>query len=213
MTSMTIGQLVTLLFGAGRATYPELNKQWITASFRIGGLLPKSLMMVTIQRLGEVDLVCRALENELQKNPAPEGEMDFRPNYLHVLSEWWVGSAYAVCFAIKDRNLRTDDLFLNLANDLRMIRVQTEKYEIPSDQNLKQPLPLFHAVDADENKPAIVYDKNDPLRAHIARSAVSNRSSLMWEVLDIVQMNTRWLERLELSERFLRLVHDEAVNS
>jgi hypothetical protein len=72
-------------------------------SFRVGSRLPQSLLSVSIQRLGEVDLVCKALEKELVEQPPKDGELDFRPNYLAVLSEWWIGSAYAICFILKDR--------------------------------------------------------------------------------------------------------------
>jgi hypothetical protein len=88
--------------------------------------IPASLAIVSIQRVGELDLVCRALEDELTQSPPKEGEVDLRDNYLMVLSELWIGAAYAICFALSDRKLRLDEPdFVSLAEDLRLIRVQT----------------------------------------------------------------------------------------
>lgn len=96
--------------------------------------------MVSIQRTGELDLVCRALEDELAQFPPKDGEMDLRDNYLMMFSELWIGAAYAICFALKGRKLRSDEPdFVRLADDLRLVRVQIEKHQIPSDQDLSGP--------------------------------------------------------------------------
>jgi hypothetical protein len=142
-TKITVGQLVTAAFGLSRATFPELNQRWTAASWRTGAKIPGSLAMVSIQRVGELDLVCRAMEDELLATPPKEGEMDFRDNYLMMLSELWIGAAYAISFALKDRKLLLDyDDFIELAEDLRLVRVQIEKHQIASDRGLTGPLPL-----------------------------------------------------------------------
>ena len=104
----TVGQLLVAAFGFSRAKNSELNQHWIGMSWRIGSQLPQSLLSVSIQRLGEVDLVCRAVEQELSSSPPRDGEMDLRPNYLAVLSEWWIGSAYAICYTLMDRKNFSD---------------------------------------------------------------------------------------------------------
>jgi hypothetical protein len=136
----SVGQLLVAVFGISRTKNSELNQRWITMSLRVGSQLPQSLLSSSIQRLGEVDLVCRTLENELVTQPTKEGDIDFRPNYLSVLSEWWIGSAYDVCYTLRDRKIISDAVFLRLADELRMIRVQIEKYEVPSDRGLTEPL-------------------------------------------------------------------------
>ena len=170
-TTPSIGQLVVAAFGFSRNNEPQLNERWIWMSHRIGSKLPRSLLMVSIQRLGEVDLVCRALEKEMLSQPPRDGEMDLRFNYLVVFSEWWIASAYAICFTLKDRQLLSDPEFLRLADDLRMIRVQLEKYEVPSDRHLSEPLQFSPTqLRPDEKEPPIyVYDKTDRLKAHIPR--------------------------------------------
>lgn len=209
--SIPIGQLLVSVFAASRASNIDLSKRWIKASFRLGGLLPRSMMMVTIQRLGEVDLVCRALENELKSQPAKEGEMDFRDNYLAVFSEWWINAAYSVCYIIQNRKLRTDAKFLQVADELRMIRVQNEKYEIPSDRNLIEPAVMIVAGTGEQDK-TFIYDKADPQRAHIGRRGMSDRHSMMWEVIDAKSLTSSWLERTALSDRFLDLSIADAAD-
>jgi hypothetical protein len=166
--------------------------------------------MVSIQRAGELDLVCRALEDELTLSPPKGGEMDFRDNYLMMLSELWIGSAYAVCFALKDRKLRLDEPnFVSLAEDLRLIRVQIEKHQIPSDWKLKEPLPFSTrpAEPGEAPERVTLYDKADPLRAHIGKTGVSERRSMMWEVVELQTHSMRWIERRTLADAMLDVFH------
>jgi hypothetical protein len=88
-----------------------------------------------------------------------------------------------------------------------MIRVQIEKYEVPSDKKLTEPLQFSPTqLRPDEKEPPIyVYDKSDPLRAHISRRGISARFSYMWEVFDVKADASRWYERLELSDRMIDL--------
>jgi hypothetical protein len=117
------------------------------------------------------------------------------------------GSAYAICYTLKDRKILSADEFLRLADDLRMIRVQIEKYEVPSDKKLTEPLQFSPTqLRPDQKEPPIyVYDKSDPLRAHISRRGISARFSYMWEVFDVKADASRWYERLELSDRMIDL--------
>jgi hypothetical protein len=164
--------------------------------------------MLSIQRAGELDLVCRALEDELMQSPPKDGEMDFRDNYLMMLSELWIGAAYAICFALKDRKLQLDEPdFVSLAEDLRLIRVQVEKHQIPSDWKLKEPLPLSTgpAKPGEAPERVTLYDKSDPLRAHIGRTGVSERRSVMWEVIEVHTNSMRWIERRQTADKMLAI--------
>jgi len=204
----SVGQLLVAAFGVSRSKYPQLNERWIRMSFRVGSQLPRSLLSVSIQRLGEVDLACRALESELLSHPPRDGELDLRPNYLAVFSESWIGSAYAICYTLRDRKILTDSEFLQLAEHLRMIRVQIEKYEVASDRKLPAPLQFAPTqLRSDEKEaPIYIYDKDDRLRAHIPRTGLSARRSYMWEVFDVKSDASGWFERLELSDRMLDLL-------
>lgn len=199
-----IGQVLVALFGYSRALAPDINRRWIDASARAGSKLPHSLLMVSIQRVGELDLVCRAVEMELLRKPFEPDQMDLRWNYLHLISEQWIGAAYSVCYILKDRALMTDAGFLDVADDLRKIRVQIEKFEIASDRSLKQPLHLSPIKEKiDEEVPVHVYDRKDRMRSHIPRNGRSERQSISWEVIDSRSMTSRWYERLDVAERLL----------
>jgi hypothetical protein len=202
----TVGPLILGAFAASRAKYHDIYQRWITASWRTGSKIPRSLAMVSIERIGEIDLVCRSLEDELFLQPPTPGEMDFRDNYLMMFGEFWVGSAYAISFALKSRGLLSENgKFLELAEDLRLVRVQSEKYEIPSDRKLSEPLQLLtgKAQPGEAPERFYQYDKDDPLRAHIPRMGVSPRRSPAWEVIDVGSKTMRWVERRALADSML----------
>lgn len=208
MTSapLTVSSLIVAAFAASRAKYPDIYQGWITASFRTGSKIPGSLAIATIQRIGEVDLICRSLEDDLLLQPPTPGEMDFRDNYLMMFGEFWIGSAYAISFALKSRGLISENSkFQELAEDLRLVRVQSEKHEIPSDRKLIEPLQMSTGAAQPGEAPErfYQYDKDDPLRAHIPRMGVSDRRSPMWEVIDVKSKTMRWLERRALADMML----------
>jgi hypothetical protein len=87
MGAPTIGQLLVGAFALSRDRNQPIYKRWIAASWRVGSKIPDSMVMASIQRAGEVDLICRALEEELLEKPSAEGEMDFRDNYLMMFAE------------------------------------------------------------------------------------------------------------------------------
>jgi hypothetical protein len=89
-----------------------------------------------------------------------------------------------------------------------VIRVQVEKYEVPSDRVLIEPLQFSPTqLRPDEKEaPIYTYDKNDRLKSHILRTGVSHRYSYMGEVFDVKADTTRRYERLDLSDRMLNLL-------
>jgi hypothetical protein len=202
---MTVGELLVATFLAARAADQELLQRWRSVSYRVGSLLPNSLITVTVQRLGEIDAVCRAIEREMVAKPEVDGELDLRQPYCMMISEVWIGIAYSTCYILQHRKLLNDPDFLMLYDHLRMIRVQLEKYELPSDQHLDEPIAMIRSpLQPDEIEPPVyLYDGKDKQRAHIGRSGLSDRRSLMWEVIEVKSKASRWLERLELSDQFL----------
>jgi hypothetical protein len=84
---MTVGPLIAGAFMRARSRYPELNRTWVKVSFKAGGRLPASLLMVNIQRDGELDLVIRCMEDEVAQDVERGGSDElFVGNYLSVLS-------------------------------------------------------------------------------------------------------------------------------
>lgn len=203
-----VGKIIVAAFAVSRTKNEDIYKQWIAASWRTGAKIPESVAMASIQRVGEIDAVCRSLEDELLQEPPALNEMDFRDSYLMMFAELWIGSAYAVSYALKDRKILTDrPEFLELAENLRLVRVQLEKHQIASDRTLKAPLQLSTGPSKDDETPerVVQYDKDDPLRAHIGRKGVSSRWSPMWEVIELKTMTMRWVERRSLADKMLEI--------
>lgn len=146
------------------------------------------------------------MEMDMLAQPSRESGLDMRLSYMALLSDAWISSAHAICFTLKDRAILADADFLDLANDIRLVRVQNEKHELPSDKKLDEPL-NFSPIQQDGKEPPIYpYDKGDRLRAHIPRTGISSRSSKMWEVFDPKIKAERWVERLKLSDWMLDLL-------
>jgi hypothetical protein len=199
-----VGELIVEAFQTSQKMQSAVAQEWITASFRAGSKIPQSAMSSSIQRLGEFDTLCRAMEDDLARRPPAEGGLDFRFHYLRLISDLWVGSAYAISYAFSDRGLyKGDQDFEAVAEDLRLIRVQLEKHQIASDMKLDQPLDLITDPSQGPTR-TVPYDKNDRLRAHIGRTGRSNKFSIMWEVIDIKGNTDRWLERRLLADRLLK---------
>jgi hypothetical protein len=199
---------IVAAFEGAKAENPKAYERWIWMSHRIGSQLPQSLLSNSIQRLGEIDLLCRSMEVDFLARPPLDGALDFRFQHLSALSDWWASSAYAICFVLRTREILSDQDFVRLANDLRLVRVQNEKHELPSDRKIDDPLDFIPSpLRTDETTPPVyAYDKNDRLRAHIPRSGLSAARSKMWEVFDPSTLSARWVDRLELANRMLDLM-------
>jgi len=205
---MTPADHIAAAFSSAKSENPTLFPKWVFASMRMGGLLPQSTVSVSIQRLGEIDLLCRAFEADLGiRRGAPE-QIDSRVHYSMLYGELWAGLAYAISFAFTDRRLLGDnEPFCDLAADLRLLRVQLEKYQIASDVSLKEPLPMVHREPSGEtlSENLIWYDPADRTRSHIHTRAFSNRNSPMWQLIDLKSNTIRWLELRELADRTLEI--------
>lgn len=207
-----VGQLLVAAFNVSRQAHGATGEQWIKASFRAGGAIPESAVFVSIQRIGDLDLLCRALEDELLRVSSPEGAIDLRLNYLMLISDLWIGAAYAITYALTDRGLYKDHAaFQDLAEDLRVVRVQLEKHQIASDRRLDQPLDPVTAPGQPGEVRSFQYDKNNRLRAHIGRTGLSARRSAMWELVDVKANTMRWVERRDLADRMLQIFTHDAL--
>lgn len=204
---MQVSGLITAAFAQASNAYPDLHKAWIQASFRIGGLIPASLLMASVQQSGSLDLALRAMEDEhTPPDQKPDGLPMLAIHYQKMLSELWVGSLYEVTRLLIERKLNPDtDSFRALAHDLRLLRIPLEKHEITSQGQLLQPVQMRRYPPNNDATDVYVYDKTDPKRAHIMPTGVSSRGSMMWQVLDVSANKERWTERRDLSDRFLSL--------
>lgn len=95
-------------------------------------------------------------------------------------------------------------MFRSLADDLKVLRITIAKHEIANDRKLPASVPMVASMD-DDASGRYVYSRSDQRKAHIMRKGVSHQGSIMWEAISGTSCESRWLERLSLSERILSL--------
>jgi hypothetical protein len=206
-TNVLVSGLITAAFDEAARKLPQLHQCWVQISHAVGGSIPGSLLSVSIQRDGSLDMVLRCMEDEQAgRGQATEGPGLFTFNYQRMLSELWVGSMYETLRTLKERKLMPDTgEFRSLEHDLRLLRIPLEKHEIASQGQLQRPLQMRRYPPNDDETDNYTYVKQDPQRSHIMPTAISPRGSLMWQALDVAALEERWLERRSLSERIVAM--------
>jgi hypothetical protein len=202
---MTVTQLITAAFGLARSRHQELHQTWIAISMSVGGMIPNSLLMASVQRSGELDMILRCMEDDysLTKENA-ESENLFSFHYQMMLSEIWIGAVYEIFRLLAERKLSPDDAaFTMLSRDLRLLRIPIEKHEIAAQGQLSEPLLMQSNPRMSQGRDTYLYSKSDPKRAHIMPAGLSQRGSVMWQAIDLKSQQSHWLERRALSERMI----------
>lgn len=201
-----VGRFLEAAFQEARAKYAELHGQWVRISIRVGSMLPASLLMATIQRDGELDLLIRCMEDEFAELSPENREKDlFAFHRVNMLSEYWVGAMYETLRLLRQRRLLEDaEPFSALLEDLELVRIPLEKHEIAKDKVLDAPLALVRRPERGSND-EYVYAFDDQKRAHIMPRGVSERGSVMWHVIDLKAEQSRWVERRRISDEVLEL--------
>jgi len=200
---MNVGNLITSAFAVALSRHEQLHLSWIRISSKIGSLLPDSLLMGSVQNVGQLDMLLRCMEDEFSST---DGEVDFQLHYQGMFSNIWIGSVYEFVSLLKTRKLLDHSpQFEALTHDLRLLRVPLEKHEIAADRKLAEPLTMKRLPPSTNNTDTYTYSKNSATRAHIMPFGLSSRGSMTWEVIDIISNTTRWIERRALSERIMEL--------
>jgi hypothetical protein len=209
-SQMSVSKLVTATFDLATRNHPALPKAWIRVSFRLGRLLPNSLLSSSIQQDGNVDVLLRSIEDERAAGVAsaqPEGLFEF--HFQKMFSEFWIGRFYEHLRLLTDRDrklLPKTGEVAALAEDFRLLRIAIEKHEIAGDRDLAAPLKMQRQpARRDDATDLYEYAKNDPQRSHIMPSGLSQRGSVIWHVIDLKKNQDRWIERRALSERIVQL--------
>jgi hypothetical protein len=208
---MQVGTLLAGAFAAARSAHQELNKTWIEISFRIGSRLPDSLLITSIQREGELDLLLRSVEDDIAALVKSKGDDNlFVGHYLNVMTAYWIGGMYETFRLLHERKLlETNDIFSTVFRDLELVRMPLEKHEIAKDRTLKEPLVMIkrapNETAAGTGSDTYTYDSKDAKRAHIMPMGISARGSIMWEVVDLKSKESRWIERRSISDRALEM--------
>jgi hypothetical protein len=220
-----VSTLIPQAFSVAKAKYPAEHQAWITLSHRLAGRSFVPLASMDMQRLGDLDLLLRCMEDELVAKVAgeiPAGDM-LGFHYQKMFSEMWIGGWYEIMRAIRQRaeeasdrgdqtsGLATSDEFNSLLKDFERLRIPLEKYEIAKDKVLKKPLTMKRYPPKNDETDDVVYDRNDRQRSHHMPSGPSGRGSITWLALDHTSDNEYWIERRDLSERLLALTNHPAL--
>jgi hypothetical protein len=203
-----IGPTLANLFHTARAQHQELNKTWIKIAAKVGGRLPASMLLITIQRDGDVDLLLRSIENEMAKRDAAahQGDMLFTANYLGLMSTYWIGSMYETFRLLRGKNVADEDgRFTEILNALTLIRVPLEKHEIAEDWALKQPLRFVRYPPRNDPSDLQTYDPKDKKRVHMAIPALVPNGSFAWKAFDTKIHSDRWIGRRWISDKVIEL--------
>lgn len=207
---MQVRELIQAGFQLASSKYPDLHSAWVTASYRIGGQLPGSLLVSSVQRAGELDILLRCMEDEIS---AVNQNADLSFHYQVLLSELWVGHVYEILRLLKERKLTpNDEDFHGLAHHFRLLRIPLDKHEIPGDRGLKAPLRMQRYPPKEDPGDVYEYSRDDPTRSHIMPSGVSHRGSLMWQVIDLATNESFWIERRNLAERVMTMFGNAQSN-
>jgi hypothetical protein len=216
MTLPTVSPLLNSLFNVARAKYRAENEAWVQLSHRLSGRFNLATAASSIQRLGDLDILLRCLEEEFNTNKDASG-MDFSFHYQMMFSETWIVGCYEILRAFRERDRKAADAgkptsgvsdldeFKSVFADFELLRMPIAKFQIAKDNKLDQPLPMRRVGD-DETKPTEFYDPKDPDRFHIMPAGVSSRGSVMWLALDGRNSQEHWVERRDLADRLLSLL-------
>jgi hypothetical protein len=202
-----ITSLIVAAFAKAARRQPVLPQTWVRLSHAVGSLLPGSTLVVSIQRAGRLDVLLRCMEEDFSDRTPKDEHTDLLGfDYQIMFSEAWVGSVYEITRLILDRKLVGGGAALTaLAHDLRLLRITLEKHEIAADRRLTAPLEMERRPATGTPRDGYTYRREDPKRAHIMPTGVSPTGSVMWHVIDLHADSSRWIERRDLSDRFVQL--------
>ena len=209
--AITVKLLMSAAFGLAFKQHRETRETWINISHRIGGgSLPASELVISIQRIGDLDIMLRCMEEETKVDNSRRQEPTYDEilsfNCQVMLSEVWICKSYEVFRLLQSRKLLSqNDEFESLAHDLKLLRITIDKHEIANDRKLSEPLQMQRISREGEVTGPYEYSRFDLRKAHIMGKRVSDRGSVMWEAIDGASCVSRWLERLSLSERIVSL--------
>lgn len=201
-----ITRLVSSAFDLARSENASLSSQWRGISWRVGIGLPQSLLMLSIQRIGALDMLLRSIEAETAAALVDSEDCHDAFDLQTSLSELWIGSVYEVLRVLKERDL-TESLygFAGIFREFTLLRIAIEKYELTTGKKITSPLRL-HSIPSDDKADFVDYTGDDPMRAIIMSFGVSAHGSVVWQAVDWKNATDIWLDRLELSDRLIGML-------
>ena len=200
---MSVTHSLMAAFAEARTQYPQIEKVWIGASYSWGCRMPNSLLMMSVNDAGRLDVVIRSMEDEFDVDDPNQHEA---LRLLTVLSSQWISTGYEVLRVLRERNLFPSAELPGLEHDFGLVCVTLQWHEIALDKKLSGPVDLTRVGPGDPS--SYTYDPKDSQRGHIMPTGLSARHSVTWHVTDGRSLESRWVERLALSDRFLSLARE-----
>lgn len=195
--------MIIAAFTQSATIQKDILNLWIKASYNIGGLLPTSGLSISVQSIGQIDILLRSMEDEFSSNP--HQSHGFEINYQKIFSEFWVGSAHEITRLLRWRNLAPDNNdFKVLLRNLELLRMPLDKHEISSDKKLTAPL-IMQRFPEEPGDIDIIYDKNNMNKSITMPSSITESGSITWYVLDTNTKKQFWLSRRFLSDCFINI--------
>ena len=206
---LPISKLINLAFLNSRVKHKEIEETWINLSCKFGGFLPESLLMLSIQKTGQLDMLLRCLEDEFINRDGSNEDV-FSLNNQCLLSDLWIEHTYEIFRILKNhREIEPRDEIESIEKHLRLIRVPLSKHQIAADYSLKDSLILQKHPKKNDDTDFYEYKYENKKRSHIMPRACSERGSMMWHVIDIKSGPSFWIERRNLSDRILNLIEKD----
>lgn len=210
-----VGQLITTAFCEARSRYAELNNEWVKLSYIIGGKLPASTVLVSVQQIGDLDILLRCMEDEFVEINGENAELfskhfHFHFHYQYLISKMWIASAYEIIRLFNERFKKKDNAteifgadFERVYELLTLVRVPLEKHELAKDRKLKEGINFVRYPLKSDGTDEYIYNTQDNMRSHNVPVSFSERGSVKWCVVDVKKTEQIWVERRKISELFM----------
>lgn len=203
---MTATELLLAAHGMAMASGEELNKKWISISFKLGSIAGNA-HVIALQRNGRLDLMLRLLEAERleQINDDPSKEPTWSLDLQCALSENWILSAYEVARAAKEpiRASGNDaSRLFALEHRLALVRMPVAKGVIQgmNMRRHKDDPPML--VKAGDDTPRRYEDDG----SYIAPCGLcAETGAVLWYPVDMAKRETVTICRRDLSDEMLAL--------
>lgn len=184
---------------------PLIHRKWIHIAVVFQDLIPDSTSIALMRHLGNLDMLIRCLEDEYSPDQVKMilGVTDPLPAYVSLLSEMWVCKAYELCGILIQRKKKdkksapVKSSFIELYRYLELLRLSFNQHELSfADPRLKGP------------------DGQDEAEITKMPENISERGAMMWcptERTGRIPEKSYWLERRDLSDRFLNIFNNHTI--
>ncbi|MCS0503068.1 hypothetical protein [Ancylobacter mangrovi] len=201
---MNVTEHIGAAFALAAQRQEAIRQRWRAVAM-IGYRLPRSLLPVAIQRIGELDVLLRCMEDDIADAIRHDIDVGSGEDHALHLAEMWVGSAYEVVRVVNERvAVEKTDAFKAVFRDLGVLRMPMEKHELEGGKRtgvLKVGPVNEHGVP----ERVETYDPADPERTFIMQIGLSLRGSAMWEPYDYRIGGVRRIERRQIADAMLDL--------